>query len=348
LGEWALVEINIKIRQQYMNKVISLNKRPIGKPTLNDFKFAEEEMPVSQSGEIFLKTLYVSVDPYLRGRMNDSKSYVPPFVLGNPIQSSCIAEVVESSLPEFKKGDFVSGNLDWKEYQVSTGKGLSKIDAEASELSRYLGILGMTGLTAYFGLVEVADPKEGETIVVSGAAGAVGSVVGQIGKILGCHVVGITGSDEKVESLKSKFKFDEAINYKTTKDLNAAIKNACHNGVDIYFDNVGGEISDAVLMNINKHACISICGAISLYNETKQPVGPRVQPILLTKSATMRGFIVSDFAYRFEEGITELAMWLKEGKLTYSETIIEGFDKLPQAFLDLFDGKNEGKMIVKV
>jgi NADPH:quinone reductase len=331
-----------------MNNVISLNKRPIGKPTLGDFKFTEEEMPVSHLGEIFLKTLYVSVDPYLRGRMNDSKSYVPPFVLGQPIQSGCIAEVVESSIPEFKKGDFVSGNLDWKEYQVSTGKGLSKIDADASELSRYLGILGMTGLTAYFGLVEVADPKEGETIVVSGAAGAVGSVVGQIGKILGCKVVGITGSDEKVELLKSKFKFDEALNYKTIKNLNEAIKKTCPNGVDIYFDNVGGEISDAVLMNINKHASISICGAISLYNETKQPVGPRVQPILVTNSATMRGFIISDFAYRFEEGITQLAMWLKEGRLTYSETIAEGFDKLPQTFLDLFDGKNEGKMIVKV
>jgi hypothetical protein len=331
-----------------MNKVISLNKRPIGKPTLNDFKFMEEEMPLQDNDQLLLKTIYVSVDPYLRGRMNDSKSYVPPFVLGQPIQSGCIAEVVESSITEFKKGDFVSGNLEWKEYQVSDGKGLSKIDADASELSKYLGILGMTGLTAYFGLVEVADPKEGETIVVSGAAGAVGSVVGQIGKILGCRVVGITGSDEKVELLKSKFKFDEAINYKTTPDLNAAIKNACHNGVDIYFDNVGGEISDAVLMHINKHASISICGAISLYNETKQPMGPRVQPILLTNSATMRGFIISDFAYRFKEGITELALWLKEGKLTYSETIVEGFDKLPQVFLDLFDGKNEGKMIVKV
>ncbi len=331
-----------------MNKVISLNKRPIGKPSLSDFKFTDEEMPTSHVGGIFLKTLYVSVDPYLRGRMNDSKSYVPPFELGKPIQSGCIAEVVESSIAEFKKGDFVSGNLDWKEYQISNGKGLSKIDADASVLSRNLGILVMTGLTAYFGLVEIADPKEGETIVVSGAAGAVGSVVGQIGKILGCKVVGITGSDEKVELLKSKFKFDETINYKTTKDMNAAIKKACPNGVDIYFDNVGGEISDAVLMNINKHASISICGAISLYNETKQPVGPRVQPILLTNSATMRGFIISDFAYRFEEGMTQLATWLKDGKLTYSETIVEGFDKLPQAFLDLFDGKNEGKMIVKV
>ncbi len=331
-----------------MNKVISLNKRPIGKPTLSDFKFTDEEMPVSHLGEVLIKTIYVSVDPYLRGRMNDSKSYVPPFVLGQPIQSGCIAEVLESSIPQFKKGDFVSGNLDWKQYQVSSGKDLSKIDADACTLSRYLGILGMTGLTAYFGLVAVAEPKEGETIVVSGAAGAVGSAVGQIGKILGCNVVGITGTDEKVHLVKSKFKFDEAINYKTNPDLNAAIRKACPDGVDIYFDNVGGEISDAVLTNINKHARISICGAISLYNDTKQPVGPRVQPLLLTNSATMRGFIISDFFNRFEEGITHLTMWLNEEKLTYSETIVEGFENIPQAFLNLFEGKNEGKMIVKV
>jgi NADPH-dependent curcumin reductase CurA len=331
-----------------MNKVILLNKRPIGKPTLNDFRFMEEEVPVSSKDELLLKTVYVSVDPYLRGRMNDAKSYVPPFVLGEPIQSGCIAEVVESSVPTFEKGDFVLGNLSWKEYQVSNGKGLKRIEADATELSRYLGILGMTGLTAYFGLVEVADPKQGETIVVSGAAGAVGSVVGQIGKILGCKVVGITGSDEKVELLKSKFKFDEAINYKTTADLNEAIKKACPKGVDAYFDNVGGEISDAVLKNINKHARISICGAISLYNETKQSFGPRVQPLLLTNSSTMRGFIISDFTHRFDEGITQLATWLKEGKLTYSETIVEGFENIPQAFLSLFEGKNEGKMIVKL
>jgi NADPH-dependent curcumin reductase CurA len=331
-----------------MNNVISLYKRPVGKPTLGDFSFTEEEMPVSHHGEVLIKTLYVSVDPYLRGRMNDSKSYVLPFALGKPLQSGSIAEVVESSVPQFKKGDFVMDNLDWKEYQVSTGKGLVKIDTANCELSKYLGILGMTGLTAYFGLIEIADPKEGETIVVSGAAGAVGSVAGQIGKIRGCHVVGITGSDEKATLLKSKFKFDAAINYKSTGNLDEAIKKACPNGVDVYFDNVGGEISDAVLRNINKHARISICGAISLYNETRQPVGPRVQPLLLTNSATMRGFIISDFSHRFEEGIMHLTTWLKEGKLTYTETIVEGFDKLPQVFIDLFEGKNEGKMIVKV
>lgn len=331
-----------------MNKVISLNKRPIGKPSLSDFRFTEVEMPVSHLGEMLLKTRYVSVDPYLRGRMNDSKSYVAPFILGQPIQSGCIAEVLESSIPKFKKGDFVLGNLDWKEHQVSKGVGLNKIEDNVCSLSNYLGVLGMTGLTAYFGLVEVAKPIEGETIVVSGAAGAVGSVVGQIGKILGCKVVGITGSDEKTALLKSKFKFDEAINYKTTNNLNEAIKKACPGGVDVYFDNVGGEISDAVLMNINKHARISICGAISLYNDTKQSVGPRVQPLLLTNSASMRGFIIADFINHLEEGLGKLKIWFNDGKLSYSETVVDGFENIPQAFLNLFEGKNMGKMIVRI
>jgi NADPH-dependent curcumin reductase CurA len=331
-----------------MNKVILLNKRPVGKPALTDFRFSSDAIPVPTSGDVLLKTLYVSVDPYLRGRMSDSKSYVPSFEIGKPIQSGIIAEVIDSNHSEFTKGDFVSGMLEWKEYQISDGKGLKKIDQNISALSSYLGIMGMTGITAYLGLIEIGAPKAGETIVVSGAAGAVGSVVGQIGKILGCTVVGITGSDEKAELLKSKFKFDNAINYKTSPDLSKAIKNACPNGVDIYFDNVGGDISDAVLANINKHARLPVCGAISLYNETKAPVGPRIQTILLTKSAMMRGFIVGDFASKFPEAVRQLAVWLKEAKLTYSETIVYGFENIPQAFLDLFEGKNEGKMIVKI
>jgi hypothetical protein len=330
-----------------MNKVIILNKRPVGKPVWNDFKFTSESIPSPSDGEILLKTLYVSVDPYLRGRMNDSKSYVSSFELGKPIQSGIIAEVEVSNHTGFKKGDFVSGILEWKEYQISNGNGLNKLNVRYSELTPYLGILGMTGLTAYLGLTEIGCPKSDETLVVSGAAGAVGSVVGQIGKILGCKVVGITGSDEKTKMLQSKFKFDHAINYKTTSDMRQAIRQACPHGVDIYFDNVGGEISDAVLAHINRFARIPVCGAISLYNETETPVGPRLQPIILTKSATMRGFIISDFSAKFPDAIRQLSQWLEEGKLTYAETIVEGFDRIPQAFLYLFEGKNEGKMIVK-
>jgi NADPH-dependent curcumin reductase CurA len=331
-----------------MNKVIILNKRPHGKPAVSDFEITNEEIPAAKDGAILLKTVYVSVDPYLRGRMNDAKSYVPPFELHKPIQSGIIAEVIESKQENFKKGDFVSGNLEWKEYQTSEGKGLHKVHQNEAKLSSYLGILGMTGLTAYLGLTEIGLPKEGETLVVSGAGGAVGSVVGQIGKLLGCKVVGLTGSDEKVDLLTSKFNFDHAINYKTTPDLKEAVKSACPKGVDIYFDNVGGEISDAVLANINKYARLPVCGAISLYNKTEVPVGPRLQPIILTKSATMRGFIIGDLAEKFPAATKQLTDWLKADKLTFSETIVEGFDNIPQAFIALFEGKNKGKMIVKI
>ncbi len=331
-----------------MSKVIVLQQRPAGKPVLTDFEFQEEPVARPGKNELLLKTLYVSVDPYLRGRMSDAKSYVPPFKVGAPIQSGIVAEVTESNHPDFKKGNFVSGNLDWREMQVSDGKGLTVVDNNAASLSAYLGILGMTGLTAYLGLTEIGKPQKGETLVVSGAAGAVGSVVGQIGKILGCKVIGIAGSEKKLALLKDKFGFDEAINYKTTKDMNQAIKDAAPDGVDIYFDNVGGEISDAVLASINKFGRVPVCGAISLYNNTEVSVGPRVQPILVKNSALMQGFIVSNFADKFPEAIKPLTAWLKEGKLNYTETIVEGFDQIPQAFIDLFEGKNEGKMIVKV
>lgn len=331
-----------------MNKVILLHKRPVGKPVLDDFKFVTEDMPVPEKGEVLLRAKYVSVDPYLRGRMNDRKSYVPPFQLNQPIQSAVIAEVVESKLEAFAKGDVVSANLGWKQFQVSDGRGLTNIDKGAKSLTIYLGLLGMTGLTAYLGLTEIANPQPGETLVVSGAAGAVGSVVGQIGKILGCRVVGIAGNSQKTAQLTSKYNFDEAINYNTTADMYTAIKNACPDGVDIYFDNVGGEISSAVIANINKYARLPVCGQISMYNNTTPPVGPLIQPVLLTKSARMQGFIVSDFADKFPGAIKQLSGWLAEGKLVNSETIVEGFDNIPQAFLGLFEGKNEGKMVVKI
>ena len=330
------------------NKTIILNSRPIGEPKLSDFKFLNEEMPEITNGEILLKTKFVSVDPYLRGRMSDADSYVKPFELEKVISSGVIAEVVDSKLEDYKTGDFVSGLLEWKEYQTSNGNGLLKVDNKLAPLSTYLGVLGMTGLTAYFGLTEIGVPQKGETIVVSGAAGAVGSIVGQIGKILSCHVVGIAGTDEKVAMLKSKFGFDDAINYNTTKNIRKAISAACPNGVDVYFDNVGGNISDAVHANINRLGRIIVCGAISSYNNTSMESGPRAEHFLIKKSALMQGFIVSNYAEKFPEGIKKLSQWIKEGKLTYSETIVEGFDSIPQAFIDLFNGKNKGKMIIKI
>ena len=331
-----------------MSNTILLDKRPEGTPKLSDFKFTEENVPEIKEGEMLIETKYVSVDPYLRGRMSDAKSYVPPFELHKPISSGIIAEVLESKNEKFSKGDFVSGRLDWKKKQVTDGKELIKVDPKKAPLSAYLGILGMTGMTAYLGLTQIGKPKEGETLVVSGAAGAVGSVVGQIGKILGLRVVGIAGTDEKVEMLKSEFGFDEGINYNTTENMKEAIHKACPDGVDIYFDNVGGDISDAVLFNINRFARMIICGAISVYNETSLPQSVSVQPFLIKNSALMQGFIVSNYEDKFIEAIQHLSGWLQEGKLNYSETIVEGFENIPQAFLDLFSGKNKGKMVVKL
>ncbi|MBQ4915083.1 NADP-dependent oxidoreductase [Maribacter sp. MMG018] len=332
-----------------MNKTIILKKRPVGRPTLEDFEFQETSVaPTLSDGELLLETKYISVDPYLRGRMSDAKSYVPPFEVGQPISSGVVAEVIASKNTDFKEGDFVSGLLEWKTQQVSDGKGLQKVSKDKAPLSAYLGVVGMTGLTAFLGLHEIGKPKAGETLVVSGAAGAVGSVVGQIGKILGLTVIGIAGSDEKTEMLTSEFGFDHAINYKTTDDMKAAIEKVAPNGIDIYFDNVGGPISDAVLFNINRFARIIICGAISVYNNTETPKGLAVQPFLVKNSALMQGFIVSNYADKFPQAIGQLAQWLQEGKLKYKETVVEGFDNTPQAFIDLFDGKNKGKMVVKI
>ena len=329
-------------------KTINLKKRPVGKPELNDFEFKTNEVSELKEGEVLLKTEYVSVDPYLRGRMSDAPSYIPPFELNKPIVSGIIAEVVESKNSNFSKGDHVSGMLAWKEIQVAKGDDLLKVDPDKADLSAYLGILGMTGLTAYLGLTEIGKPKKGETLLVSGAAGAVGSVVGQIGKILGLRVVGIAGTDEKVELLKEKFDFDEGINYNTTTNMSEAIAKACPDGVDVYFDNVGGDISEAVLFNINKFSRTINCGAISVYNNTELPKSISVQPFLVKKSSSMQGFVVFDYVDKHPAGIKQLTEWLNQDKLSYSETIIEGFDNIPQAFLDLFEGKNKGKMVVKV
>ncbi|TDU40106.1 hypothetical protein BXY82_2146 [Gelidibacter sediminis] len=332
-----------------MTKTILLKNRPKGTPTLADFEFVTDNTESSiANGELLLETVYVSVDPYLRGRMSDAKSYVPPFELNKPIHSGVIAKVTASKNERFKAGDYVSGMLDWKTQQISSGEGLLKVDPSKAPLSAYLGILGMTGLTAYLGLTQIGQPKAGETLVVSGAAGAIGSVVGQIGKLLGLRVVGIAGTDEKIEMLKSKFGFDAGINYNTTKDMPAAIAEAAPNGVDIYFDNVGGPISDAVFFSINKFARMVICGAISVYNNTQLPKGLSVQPFLVKNSALMQGFIVSNYAEKFPEAMTQLSQWLAEDKLTYTETVVEGFDNIPTAFIDLFEGKNTGKMIVKL
>ncbi|WP_310993404.1 NADP-dependent oxidoreductase [Aequorivita marina] len=329
-----------------MNTVIKLKKRPSGKPSLADFEFTEEEKPEAQAGELLLKAKYVSVDPYLRGRMRDEKSYIEPFKVGEPLESGMIAEVVASNNKNFKKGEFVNGMLKWKQFQTSNGNGLNKVDNDKAPLKAYLGILGLTGITAYLGLEKIGKLKQGETLLVSGAAGAVGSVAGQIGKIKGCKVVGIAGTDEKTDRIIEKFGFDGAINYKTVKDMKKAIQEACPNGVDVYFDNVGGEILDAAMANMNKYGRVINCGAISLYNKTKTPTGPRVETTLIKKSILMQGFTVRDYVTDFGPAQNQLAKWMEADKISYLETVVEGFENIPQAFIDLFEGKNKGKMIV--
>lgn len=338
----------MKSKQHIMSKTIVLKQRPKGTPKTSDFEFIEEEQPIPKEGEMLLKTKYVSVDPYLRGRMRDEKSYVEPFQLEKPVASAIVAEVLETKHSDFKKGDFLTGMLDWKEVQAHSGKELRKVDPQQVPLSAYLGILGMTGLTAYFGLNRIGAPEKGETLLVSGAAGAVGSVVGQIGKIKGMQVIGIAGTDEKVAMLKDKFGFDSAINYNKVTDMASAIKEHAPDGIDVYYDNVGGNILDAAMKNINRFGRVVNCGAISLYNETEPPTGPRLETTLVKKSVKMQGFIVSNYENDFPEGIQQLSQWLREGKLKHEETIVEGFDQIPQAFIDLFNGKNKGKMVVKV
>ena len=330
-----------------LQQQIKLVKRPIGLPTKEDFEFIQAPIAVPAEGEVLVRTVYISVDPYLRGRMNEGKSYVAPFELDSVMESGVIAQVVESKSPNFKKNDIVTGSLGWQEYSVVKEPEIRKIDTNLAPASAYLSVLGLTGLTAYFGLLDIGQPKEGETVVVSGAAGAVGSIVGQIAKIKGAYVVGIAGSDEKVKYLQEELGFDAVVNYKT-EDINEALAKACPNGIDVYYENVGGEIADAVYPLLNRFARIPVCGAISAYNNEEADIGPRVQSYLIKTSSLMKGFTLGDYAARFEEGTIALAGWLTEGKLQYEETVTEGFDQTIDAFLDLFTGANLGKAIVKV
>jgi NADPH-dependent curcumin reductase CurA len=342
------------------NKEIRFASRPVGMPTLENFQFVDAEVPPPKDGEVLVQTLYISVDPYLRGRMREGRSYVPAFGVGQVIESAAVGEVVESRSPKFQPGDIVTGIFGWRLYNVAKADDLMTVSPDPGSanpgsagdspspipVSIALGVLGMPGLTAYFGLLDIGQPKEGETVVVSGAAGAVGMTVCQIAKIKGCRTVGIAGSDEKNQYLRDKLGVDAVVNYKAG-DIHQALNDAAPGGIDVYFDNVGGEVSDAVLPLLNHGARIIICGQISLYNLDKPDVGPRPQPYLLVNSARMQGFIITDYASRFSEAIGQLVQWLAAGKLKYAETIVEGFENTPQAFIGLFTGKNLGKQIVK-
>jgi len=332
---------------EYTTKQILLGKRPSGLPTIEDFIVDTVALPPLSEGEILVKTKYLSVDPYMRNRMNKAKSYIEPFETGKPVSGDGIAKVVDSKNKDYQNGDIIVTDLPWQEFAIISGNPFI-IPAGGNYISEYLGILGLTGLTAYFGLNKIAFPKADETIVISGAAGAVGMAAGQMAKIYGCRVIGIAGTDEKCAFLKDKLNFDEAVNYKTVKNLRKAVKQAAPNGVDIYFDNVGGEISDSIMYLLNDFSRIVLCGQIALYNQNRLSLGPRLNSLLLIHRVKMQGFIVYDYQDEFPAAREQISKWLKEEKLINRETVISGFDQIIKAFLYIFQGKNTGKMIVKI
>jgi len=330
------------------NRQILLKERPRGLPCESHFEFVEVPVPKPGPSEVLVRTLYLTVDPYMRGRMSEAKSYASPWKIGQVFGRDAVGQVVESAHSGFRAGDYVLGSWGWQTYAAVAPDSLTKLDPGQAPITTALGVLGMPGLTAYFGMLEIGRPKEGETVVVSAAAGAVGSVAGQIAKIYGARVIGIAGSDEKIDYLREELGFDDAINYKTSANLYEDLKKAAYRGVDVYFDNVGGKVSDAVLQLINRNARIPICGQIAHYNETEPEPGPRVGRLLLSNTALMQGFLVSQYASRYPEGLKQLAEWIKAGKIKYREHIVEGFENTPKAFLGLFSGENIGKLLVKV
>lgn len=332
-----------------VNRKILFASRPMGIPDKSNFEMIEERVPEIKEGEVLIRTLYLSVDPYMRGRMSNAISYAKPYDVGEPFLGGLVGKVVASKNSRFQEGEFIEGGrLNWADYNVSDGSAIRRINPELAPVSTALHVLGMPGLTAYFGLLHIGQPKQGETVVVSGASGAVGMIVGQIAKLKGCRVVGIAGADEKCSYLTEELGFDAAINYKTTENLENALKTACPDGVDVYFDNVGGVVSDAVMTMINFQSRIIICGQISQYNLENPEPGPRVAGHLLRSSSTMKGFIVTDYAEHNKEGLTQLSQWLTEGKIQSRENVVMGFENTIEAFLGLFRGDNIGKQLVKV
>jgi NADPH:quinone reductase len=330
------------------NRQIVLAARPEGLPKPSDFRLVETPLPPAAEGQFLVKTNYLSVDPYMRGRISEAKSYAEPVQIDQVMVGGTVGTIVESRRPDYRPGEVVVGYWGWQEYAVSDGQGIERFDVSLAPMSTALGVLGMPGMTAYFGLLEIGRPKSGETVFVSGAAGAVGSLVGQIAKIQGCRVVGSAGSQQKVDDLTGELGFDAAFNYKDTKDYAAKLQEVCPNGIDVYFDNVGGTLTDAVFHQINVHARTVVCGQIDLYNATRPPRGPRPLWHLIVKRARVEGFLVFDFAHRFREGQQQVAQWIKEGRVKYRETIVDGLDSAPSAFIGLFHGQNVGKQLVRV
>lgn len=333
-----------------MNKQVKLAKRPLGLPQKDTWEWTESAIPTINDGEFLVKQHYISLDPAMRGWLNDVKSYIPPVQIGEVMRSGSVGEVIESKNDHFKKGMYVAGNGGVQQYVVGgrlKHEGWYPVDPSLAPLPTYIGTLGMPGMTAYFGFLEVGKPKEGDVVLVSGGAGAVGSVVGQIAKIKGCRVVGIAGGQEKCDYMLNELGYDGAIDYKN-ESVRDGIKRECPKGVDIYFDNVGGEILDHALARLRRHARIVICGAISQYNNKTAVQGPKNYLNLLVTRSSMTGIVVFDWADRYQEGAAQMAQWMMEGKLKAKEDVYEGIDNFYETFLRLFNGDKKGKLVLKV
>lgn len=333
---------------EIISREIRLKNRPLGMPKEDDFELAEVLLPKIKEGEVLVRNIYMSVDPYMRGRMNEAGSYAASFQLGKPLEGGCVGQVQESRRSDFQKGDYVASMMGWREFFVSNGSELTEIDPSIAPIQAYLDVLGMPGLTAYVGFLDIGKPKAGETVFVSSAAGAVGSVVCQIARLMGCGTIGSAGSDEKVSWLQDEARVDYAFNYKEAENLISELRKFSHDGIDVYFDNVGGRHLEAAIDCMNMSGRIVLCGMISLYNATRPPRAPMNLVSVITKRLKLQGFIVSDHLDRQPQFFKEMGRWIKEGQIKWKETIIEGIENAPKAFLGLFEGKNLGKLLVKL
>lgn len=333
--------------QEHKQQQVTLARHPQGKPQSHDFKVVQTDVPTPGDGEMLIQTLYLSVDPGMRGMMEETKSYAAGFEVGQALTGRSVGRVVTSHHPDFAAGDYVYERLAWQHYSISDGSKAKRVDPDVAPLSTYLGVVGVPGFCAYFGLKEIGRPRAGETVVVSGASGAVGMTAAQLAMLESCRVVGTAGSPDKVNYLRDEIGLDEVINYKTTDDLRAALDNACPDGIDVYFDNVGGDITQAALSLINYHARIVICGQTSQYNHPSDS-GRFAPELLIQNSARMQGFVVYDYEDRNDEAITRLGQLIRDDRLHYRENIIDGLENAPQAFIDLFEGKSFGKQLVRL
>lgn len=333
---------------QDQNLRVLLARRPTGAPTPEDFSIVSDAVSAPAPGDVLVQNLFLSLDPYMRGRMNDAKSYVPPIQIGEVMGGGAVGRVIRSESPDFAQGDIVEGLLGWQQFAVAKAKLLRKIDPTLAPVSTALGVLGMPGLTAYFGLLDLGKPVPTDTVVVSAASGAVGSLVGQIAKRLGCRTVGVVGSADKAQYITDELGYDAAINYRTAGNLRKEIRAAAPDGVNVYFDNVGGPVTDAVFENLAQRARIVICGQISQYNSTEQELGPRNLSRILVTRSRIEGFIVFDYADRYPQGLKDLSGWLANGEIKYKEDIVKGLENAPAAFIGLLEGKNFGKLLVQI